>query len=125
LTTPRNYFIAAILELSRGLPIRVRSTIGISKDVSFSLDTQAGQVVLQTMAMPLVRQAAQAIAARAQSMASSMSSNPPNITAATTVGTIKRGVRAIGTVTAEGDDDHALYIGVMALRKAKDAGRVK
>jgi hypothetical protein len=81
--------------------------------------------VLQTMAMPLVRQAAQAIAARAQSMASSMSSNPPNITAATTVGTIKRGVRAIGTVTAEGDDDHALYIGVMALRKAKDAGRVK
>lgn len=76
------------------------------------------------MAAPLVKQSAEAIASRARSMASSMSDNPPEVSVTTTVGTIKRGVRAIATVRATGRDDHENYIGHVALAKAKDAGRV-
>jgi len=66
-----------------------------------------------------------AIAARAQSMANSMSTNPPEISVATVVGTIRRGRRAIATITSDGGlDAHANYVGRMALVKARDAGRV-
>lgn len=96
----------------------------MSRDVSFQLDTAAAEVILTEMVAPLIKQSGEAIAARAQSMASSMSSDPPNITVSTNVGTIKRGRRAIATITATGKDAHQNYIGHMALLKARDAGRV-
>lgn len=99
-------------------------TNGMSSDVSFALDPQGGEEILQRMSMPTVKQAAEAIAARATSIAGSLSSQPPAITVETKVGTIKRGVRAIATVKAEGNDARQNYIGWMALSKSKDAGRV-
>lgn len=95
----------------------------MSKDVSFFLDTLAAGEILTKMAMPVVKQKADAIAARATSMAGSMSKDPPNITVSTRVGTVKRGVRAIATITAEGKDAHQNYIGHYVLARAKDAGR--
>lgn len=102
----------------------MRYTNGMSKDVSFALDQKGGQDILQTMAAPVVKQSAEAIAARATGMAQSLSSNPPAISVETRVGTIKRGVRAIATVKAEGNDAHSNYVGFVALSKSKDAGRV-
>lgn len=96
----------------------------MSKDVAFSLDTKGGEDILQRMAMPVIEKSAKAILARAQSMASSISTNPPDITMSTTVGTIRRGVRAFATVKAQGSDAHSNYIGQQVLVKAKDAGRV-
>ena len=95
----------------------------MSKDVSFAMDTKGGEEILQSMMMPVVKQKADAIAARAQSMASSMSKTPPNITVTTKIGTIKRGVRAIATIAAEGNNAHQNYIGHYVLARAKDAGR--
>lgn len=95
----------------------------MSSDVSFSLDPKGGEAILQTMMMPTVKQRAEAIAARAKAMTGSMTSNPPAISVSTKLGTIKRGVRAIATIKAEGDDAHSNYVGHIALAKAKDAGR--
>lgn len=99
-------------------------TNGMSKDVTFALDPSGGEEILQRMAMPIVKQSADAIAARATSMAGSMSSKPPAITVQTKVGTIRRGVRAIATIQAEGSDARSNYIGWYALSRSKDAGRV-
>lgn len=96
----------------------------MSKDVSFALDPTGGEEILQRMAMATVKQSADAIAARATSMAGSMSGTPPSITVQTKVGTIRRGVRAIATVTAEGRDARSNYIGWYVLSRSKDAGRV-
>ena len=78
------------------------------------------------MVAPVIKQSAEAIAARARSMAGSMSSTPPEITVTTGVGVNKggRGQRYIATVTATGKDAHENYIGHQVLSKAKDAGRV-
>lgn len=95
----------------------------MSKDVSFAMDTKGGEQILQGMMMPTVKQKADAIAARAQSMAGSMSKTPPNIAVTTKIGTIKRGVRAIATISAEGRNAHQNYIGHYVLARAKDAGR--
>jgi hypothetical protein len=102
----------------------VRYTIIMAKQVSFQLDTKGGEDILQIMSLPIIKQAGEAIAARARSMASSQSNNPPTITLTTSVGTIKRGLRAIATISAEGDDPHSKFIGHQALAKARDAGRV-
>lgn len=96
----------------------------MSKDVSFAMDTTGGQEILTMLAMPTIKAAGAAIAARANSMAQSQTSRPPNITMTTQVGTIRRGIRAIAKITSEGHDAHSNYIGAMALAKAKDAGRV-
>lgn len=96
----------------------------MSRDVTFQLDTAAAAVILTDMVAPLIQQSGEAIAARAQSMANSMSSDPPVITVTSSVGTVKRGRRAISTITATGKDAHQNYIGHMALLKARDAGRV-
>lgn len=96
----------------------------MSKDVTFSLDPAGGADILQNMAMPLIKQAGEAIAARAQSMAGSLSSDPPEITVSTAVGTIKRGQRAISTVRATPKNAHQAYIATVALAKSRDAGRV-
>ena len=93
-------------------------------DVTFQLDTAAAEELLTSMAMPLVKTAGEAVAARARGMASQMSSDPPQISVTTEVGTIKRGRRAIATVKAEGKDAHQAYIGFMAISKSKDAGKV-
>ena len=95
----------------------------MSSDVSFSLDPKGGEEILTQMAMATVKEKADAIAQRAQSMAGSMSKTPPNITVSTKVGTIKRGIRAIATISAEGRNAHQNYIGHYVLSRAKDAGR--
>ena len=96
----------------------------MSKDVSFQLDPSGGEDILQRMVEPTIRKSAEAIAARATSMAASQTSNPPEITVTHEIGIIRRGVRAIATVLAKGNTKHAQYIGRLALTKAKDAGRV-
>jgi hypothetical protein len=95
----------------------------MSKDVSFAMDTKGGEEILQSMMMPTVKAKADAIAARATSMAGSMSKEPPTISVTAKVGTIKRGVRAIATISAEGRNAHQNYIGHYVLARAKDAGR--
>lgn len=96
----------------------------MSRDVSFSLDAQAASVILTDMVAPLIQQSGNAIAARANSIAGSMSSDPPSITVDHSVGVVKRGRRAIATVTVHGKNAHQNYIGRVALLKARDAGRV-
>lgn len=97
----------------------------MSKDVSFSMDTKAGEEILTQMAMPVIKKSADAIAARANGMAGGMSSDPPDINVTTTFGTIKRGTRAIATIKVNsGGDAHKGYIGTVALSKSIDAGRV-
>lgn len=97
----------------------------MSKDVSFAMDTAAGEEILTQLAMPTIKQSAEAVLARAQGMASSMSSDPPEISMTTSFGTIRRGTRAIATIRSNSNGNaHKNYIGVMALAKARDAGRV-
>lgn len=96
----------------------------MSKDISFQLDTDAAADILQNMAMATVRQSTNAMAARAQSIAGSMSSDSPDISFSTSVGTIKRGRRAIGTIAIKGRDEHQMYVGRMALIKSKDAAKI-
>ena len=98
----------------------------MSKDVDFYLDINAANVILTDMVAPTIKKSAEAIAARAQSMAGSMSSDPPDISVNVVVGVNKggKGNRAIGIITATGRDAHQNYIGAVALAKAKDAGRV-
>lgn len=91
---------------------------------TFQLDLTGGAAVLQVMAAPEVRKSANAISQRAGSMASSMSSNPPNIRVSTEVGVIKRGLRAIATVSG-GGDARQTYIAHEAIKKAVDAGKVR
>lgn len=95
----------------------------MSSDTSFYLDTAAAEEILTVMAMPVVKQKAEAIAQRAQSMAQSMSKTPPNIAVTTRIGTVKRGVRAIAEIKADGKNAHQNYIGHYVLARAKDAGR--
>ena len=97
----------------------------MSRDVSFSMDAKAGEEILTQLAMPVIKSSAQAMLARAQGMAASMSSDPPEITMDTSFGTIRRGTRAIATIKVNGGGDaHKNYIGVMAVMKSRDAGRV-
>lgn len=104
----------------------MRYTISMSSDVSFQLDTDAAAEILTTMVAPVIKQSAEAIAARARSMAGSMTSEPPEIVVTGGVGVNKggKGQRYIATITSTGKDAHANYIGHQALAKAKDAGRV-
>lgn len=97
----------------------------MAKQITFSLNTTAAADIIGAMSLPLIRQSGAAIGGRAQSMAGSISRDPPEINVSTAIGTIKRGKRAIATVSVNGRDAHQMYIGAMALRKAKDAGRVK
>lgn len=97
----------------------------MSKDVSFSLDIGGGQQILTQMVAPVIKSSAEAIAARARGMASSISSDPPEISVTTEIQSSKRGgARVVGLVRATGQDAHQSYVGAQALAKAKDAGRV-
>lgn len=95
----------------------------MSRDVSFALDTKGGQDILTTMMMPTIKARGNAILQRAQSMAQSMSSDPPDMSMTTEVGTIKNGVRAIAKISAQGKNKHQTYIAHYVLARAKDAGR--
>lgn len=96
----------------------------MSKDVDFYLDTGAASEILTKMVAPVIKQSGEAIATRARSIASSMSSDPPEISIQHTVAVKKKGARAVAIITVKADDAHELYIGTQALSKAKDAGRV-
>lgn len=96
----------------------------MGKFITFQLDTTGGEDVLTNIAAPTIRRSGEAIKARAAAMASSLSKRPPAFSLGTQVGTIRRGRRAIATISVSGGDAHANYIGAMALAKAKDAGRV-
>ena len=96
----------------------------MASDVTFQLDPKGGEEILQNMAMATIEKSAEAIASRARSMAASISSQPPEINVSTKIGTIRRGVRAIATVSATGVDAHQNYIGHSVLNKSKDAGRI-
>jgi hypothetical protein len=76
------------------------------------------------MCANIVKQSAQAIKDRATGMASAQSTEAPGYSLFVSVGTIKRGRRAIATVKANDGDAHQEYIAHQALIKAKDAGRV-
>lgn len=94
-------------------------------DVSFYLDTKGGQDILVNMVAPVIKQSAEAIAQRANSMAGSISSEPPEITVTMTTQASKLGgARAVGLVRSIGRNAHQNYVGHKALAKAKDAGRV-
>lgn len=97
----------------------------MSSDVSFSMDAGAGEEILTNLAMPVIQKSADAIVARANQLAGSMSTDPPEITVSSAFGTIKKGTRAIATIkVVPSGDPHKNYIGLMALSKSKDAGRV-
>lgn len=100
----------------------------VKKGATFQLNLAGGAYVLQNMARPLMEQSAKAIASRAESMAASISSNPPKFSYSVTVTANKRGARAIGTAyfetTDPSNEEHQAYIGRMALNKSRDAGRV-
>ena len=102
----------------------MRYTNGMDKEITFQLDIQAAEKILTDIAMPTIQRSGAAIAARAESMAGSLSSKPISISVSSTVGTIRRGRRAIATVSAQGVDAHGNYVGAQALAKAKDAGRI-
>lgn len=93
--------------------------------VTFGLDIPAaGQEVLQRMAMPAVQQAGRNILSRANSMASSQSTNAPVFELSSQVGVIKRGQRAIARVSASTNNARQAYLARTALAKARDAGRL-
>lgn len=95
-----------------------------NKDVTFQLDTDAASALIQDMIMPTIQTSTNAVQARAQAMANSISTNAPTVNAKTAVGTIRRGKRAIGTISVDYTNAREKYIAITALKKAKDAGRV-
>lgn len=97
----------------------------MAKDISFSLDIGgAGEDILQAMAAAPAKQAAEAIAARASGMAAGLDENPPSFNVFSSVGTIKRGQRAIATIRANANNPRQRYVARQALLKSKDAGRL-
>ena len=101
----------------------------MSRDVSFSMNTGAGggQDIIREMAMPMVKKSAEAIASRASSISSSITSNPVSFKVNTYVGKPNRrgGTRAVAEIVADGVvTDHQRYAGFTAVQKSKDAGRV-
>lgn len=97
----------------------------MAKDISFSLDIGgAGEEILQSMAAVPAKQAAEAIASRASGMAATMDQDPPSFEVFSSVGTIKRGQRAIATIKANSNNARQRYVAHEALIKSKDAGRL-
>ncbi len=94
------------------------------RDVSFQLDIDSAAAVITDMARPVVEQSAKGIASRANTIAGSMSSEAPSFTATTKVGRIKKGQRAIGTISASVDNSRESYIAHSALSRAKDGGSI-
>lgn len=101
----------------------------MSRDVSFSMNTGAGggRDIIQQMAMPMVVKSAQAIADRAQSISSSITSHPPKLEVSSYVGlpNKRQGTRAVAEIIAtDVYTEHQFYSGLQAVRKSIDAGRV-
>lgn len=96
-----------------------------TQDITFQLDIQAANIILTDLAAPVVKKSADAIAARANGMLQSMTTQPITIDVTERVGvnTRGKGKRAIATVLAKGNRvRHDLLL--EALIKSKDAGRV-
>lgn len=92
---------------------------------TFQLDISgAGETILQTMAAQTAKDAAEAISERAQGIAASIDKDPPSFNVFSSVGTIKRGQRAIATVRANASNTRQRYVARQALLKAKDAGQL-
>ena len=86
-----------------------------------------GQDIIRQMAMPMVKKSAEAIASRASSISGSITSQPTQFKVETYVGNPNRrgGTRAVAEIVADNVfDEHQKYAGLMAIQKAKDAGRV-
>lgn len=97
----------------------------MAKSDTFQLDISgAGQEILQSLAASTAKQAADAIGGRANAMASAMDSDAPTFEVFSSVGTIKRGQRAIATVKANTNSARQRYVAFTAINKAKDAGRL-
>lgn len=96
----------------------------MSNKTTFQLDISGAESVITDMSRGLVEQATKAIQSRANTIAGSMSSTAPSFTSDVKVGTIRRGRRAIGTVSASFNNPRESYIVHTALAKSKDAGRV-
>jgi hypothetical protein len=96
----------------------------MAKEVTFTLNTKSASSVLTDLAMPTIKRATNAIAGRANNIASSMSGGPPGFTVKAQVGVIRRGQRAIGTISAPINNSRQSYIAHTALAKSRDAGRV-
>lgn len=101
----------------------------MSKDVRFSMNTGAGggQDIIREMAMPLVKRSAEAIASRASGISGSITSNPIQFSVKTSIGLPNRrgGTRAVAEIVANDVyDEHQRYVGLTAIQKSKDAGRV-
>ena len=100
----------------------------MSVKVKFSMNTGVGggQDIIRQMAAPLVERSAEAIASRANSIASKVSSNPPEFKVDEYIGLPNRrgGKRAVATVYGDETTEHQHYIGFMAAQKSKDAGKV-
>ena len=97
----------------------------MTKTFTFQLDLHGGADLLQLMAMKQVKKSTEAIAARANGMTTSMSSNPPKIETNTEVGMIKKGDRAIGTIYANVENKHEHFVAAEAILKSIDAGKVR
>lgn len=101
----------------------------MSKDIRFSMNTGigGGQTIIQNMAMPMVEKAAEAIAQRASSISSSLTTQPVSFKVNTYVGLPNRrgGTRAVAEIVGDGAmTEHQSYMAFTAVQKSKDAGRV-
>lgn len=86
-----------------------------------------GQDIIQQMAMPMVQQAAEAIASRASGISSSITSQPVSFKVNTYIGLPNRrgGKRAVAEVVGdEAMTEHQSFMAFTAVQKSKDAGRV-
>ncbi len=94
------------------------------KEVSFQLDTAGASAIITDMMRPVIDKSTKAIASRANSVAGSISSDPPTFDTDVNVGTIKKGRRVIGTVRANINNKRDSFVAHNALAKSKDAGRL-
>ena len=99
------------------------------KYANFWLNLDGGAYVLQKMSQGVVKQAGQAIQARATSIAPSVMARsdrvpPPTFTVETKLRITSRGARAVAIVRG-GGTARQMYLAGMALAKSIDAGRVR
>lgn len=98
------------------------------KYANFWLNLDGGAYVLQKMAQGVVKQSAQAIQARATSIAPSVMARsdkvPPTFEVETKLRTNSRGTRAVAIVRG-GGTSRQVYLAGMALAKSINAGRVR
>lgn len=85
----------------------------------FQLDLSGGLDVLADYAFPMISNSTKAIAGRAESISGVGMGVKLERT-----GVIRRGQRALGTITTQPKNEHEAYKALDALKKSIDAGRV-